>query len=511
VTQENPWLAIDAATPPAVRAKWLREAWEDYVREGRMEHMRAPIAQSWRRSHAAGVDPSGEGVAPALADVDETSARWRAHPLAAAAPLIRECLAPIARAAGHLVAVSDAEGMLMWVEGPPAIRLDAADSMNFVEGAGWSERGAGTNAVGVALAEQHAVQVFAAEHFNEAVHQWTCAAAPVRDPDSGRVLGVVDVTGKLGTVHPHSLGCAVATARAAENHLRCLMQERDARMRARYGDRVAAGGSRALLVTETGRVLSGDDAQRWTGAPPLAVPPGGGELTLPSGVAAIAEPVGGDGAYLVRPTERRAVAARRPLLELTLLRRDQPRVALDGRPLRLSRSRIEILALLSARPGGLTAAELAAELYGDSGRSSAVWAQICRLRKLLGAGIDTAPYRLSMDVDSDVARVQALLERGAVREAADRYEGPLLPSSEAPGVVRDRDALESWLRHAVMTSDDAEALWAWARSSSGRHDLGAWKRLLAHLDHRDPRRSLAAARVGFLRAACGAPRPSSVG
>jgi hypothetical protein len=52
-----------------------------------------------------------------------------------------------------------------------------------------------------------------------------------------------------------------------------------------------------------------------------------------------------------------------------------------------------------------------------------------------------------------------------------------------------------------MTTDDVEALWAWAGSASGRDDLAAWKRLLANLDYGDPRRSLAASRVGALRIA----------
>lgn len=230
---QNPWLAIDAATPPLVRAKRLRRAWESFLHEGRLEHVRAPIAESWQRSHAAGVDPVGERIAPALAGAGEAAARWRAHPLAMAAPLIRDCLSPTAVAAGHLIAVSDADGMLLWIEGPAGVRADAANSMNFTEGAGWSETAAGTNGIGTALAARHAIQVFAAEHFNEVVHRWTCAAAPVHDPDTGRLLGVIGVTGMLATVHPHSLGCTVATARAVECHLRCLMHERDTRLRAR--------------------------------------------------------------------------------------------------------------------------------------------------------------------------------------------------------------------------------------------------------------------------------------
>jgi hypothetical protein len=52
-----------------------------------------------------------------------------------------------------------------------------------------------------------------------------------------------------------------------------------------------------------------------------------------------------------------------------------------------------------------------------------------------------------------------------------------------------------------MTADDDDALWSWLQSPSGKDDLPAWKRLLSHLDYGDPRRSLAAARLGLLRAA----------
>jgi hypothetical protein len=88
-----------------------------------------------------------------------------------------------------------------------------------------------------------------------------------------------------------------------------------------------------------------------------------------------------------------------------------------------------------------------------------------------------------------------------VREAAERYPGPLLPSSEAPGVVREREHLDAWLRQAVLTSDDAEALWAWLQTATGEDDLPSWKRLLRQLPFHDPRRPRVAARVGELRRA----------
>ena len=208
----------------------------------------------------------------------------------------------------------------------------------------------------------------------------------------------------------------------------------------------------------------------------------------------IGERLGGD-------IDQELPTLRRPSLKLRLLGRDRAEAIVNGRRLRLSRRLSEIVALLAARPGGMTSEELAADLYGDAGNPSTARVQICRLRKLFADGVDTDRYRLRMDVESDVDRVRSLLERGAIREAAETYEGTLLPSSEAPGVVQQRDALDAWVRHAVMTADDDAALWAWLQSPSGRDDLPAWKRLLAELNFHDPRRSLAAARVRSLRTA----------
>ena len=65
--------------------------------------------------------------------------------------------------------------------------------------------------------------------------------------------------------------------------------------------------------------------------------------------------------------------------------------------------------------------------------------------------------------------------------------------------MRRRDEIDGWLRHAVMTGGDREALWAWVQSPAGSDDLGAWKHALSGLDFRDPRRSQAAAQLGRLR------------
>lgn len=498
--EDHPWLAVSAGTTPLVRAQELRFAWERFVADDDEDPtiVRSAISESWRRSSAAGVDPTGSRKAPIVADEGEMHHRYEEHPLHAAAPLIHDCLSAIADEAGYLTVISDADGTLMSVEGSTDTRLRAAEDMNFAEGTLWSEGGAGTNAIGTALAVDHAVQVFGPEHYSDPVQRWTCSACPIHDPDTGEVIGVIDLTGAMATVHPHSLAVATATARAVEASLQLALQERDARLQARYGGRVSP--ERSALVTRTGRTLSAVPRD-WKVTGRLVIPPGGGELVLPSGEHAVAEPVSPTlEAFVVHALESaRVTKTARPLVKLRLLGRERAELETDGRTTTLRPRLAEILALLCANPAGMSAERLCAGLHGDGGSVSSVRVEVSRLRKLLGPWIDTERYRLTCDVESDARRVEGELAAGNVRAAAEAYLGPLLPASEAPGVIRERERLEHWLRQAVMTAEDPEALWAYLQSEPD--DLGAWKRLLTHLEFRDPRRPQAAARVTELRAA----------
>jgi hypothetical protein len=176
--------------------------------------VRRLVAASWKRSLSAGVAPDAPGAPVVLAGDALELARARS-PLAPAIAAITATLSPLETEARHMVAISDADANLLWVMGDPAI-IDAAREMRFQEGAAWAESTAGTNAVGTAAALDHPIQIFSAEHLVAVVHPWTCSAAPIHDPLSGELLGVIDLTAELRTVHPHSLSLAIAAARVAE-------------------------------------------------------------------------------------------------------------------------------------------------------------------------------------------------------------------------------------------------------------------------------------------------------
>jgi len=174
------------------------------------------VADSWARCAAHGVRADAlPPVRDARAELDE---RRGGHPLAAALPLLRDLLGRDAAQDGHVFAVADTDGTLLWVEGDRAA-LRRAERMRFVEGARWSEQLAGTNAPGTALELGRAVQIVTGEHYGTAVHAWSCAAAPVRDPHTGLVLGAVDLSGGPSIATPPALAAVRAAALAAQTLL----------------------------------------------------------------------------------------------------------------------------------------------------------------------------------------------------------------------------------------------------------------------------------------------------
>jgi GAF domain len=135
--------------------------------------------------------------------------------------IIRRLLINDAVGSGVVVAVTAADGTLLWVEGDSRA-CRRAESMDFVPGADWSEQAAGTNAPRTALALDRELQIRGSEHFSRLVQQWNCTAVPIHDPTTGALLGAIDLTGGASVASPQTLALLRATGVAVENHLALL-------------------------------------------------------------------------------------------------------------------------------------------------------------------------------------------------------------------------------------------------------------------------------------------------
>ncbi|MGH2763716.1 MAG: GAF domain-containing protein [Thermoleophilaceae bacterium] len=467
--------------------------------------VRPVIERSWARMAGAGLDP--EELHPRAAfdsrGLEDIRASSR---LSEVMPVLRRCLGALAEDAEHVVVVCDAAGRVLWMEGHTRVKHQA-DRITFGEGMLWTEDSAGTNAIGTALAIDHAVQIFSAEHFLPEQHRWWCSAAPIHDPVTGELLGIVDLSGPMRTAHPHSLALVMAAAAMAENVLRFQQAVEDERLRRLYAERTARPGHDAsALVAADGRVLIAQPAGWAEGV--VQVPPEGGPLTLPSGRQAVAEALDGRGGWVLREAVRQAGPGTTPLL-LRLLGRH----ALSARlgkadAFELSLRRAEILALLAMHPDGLSAEQLTLYLYGEHGNRITTRAEMSRLRKLLGPWLAAKPYRLVADVKADFLEVERLLAAGELGRALRRYRGPLLVESEAPRIEQARHELEGALRRAVMHGP-LEHLWGWLRNEAGRDDPPAMAEYLRRAPGDDPHRPLIDARLRSLRSRWGLPAPAT--
>lgn len=430
---------------------------------GWLERLRPSVRESWQRSLLHIPDPDVSG-AELVFDDDALLGYRAAHPLAAVMPVIRRLLVEPGQDAGLLVAVGDELGRLMWVDGDAGLRR-RAEGMLFVAGADWSERTVGTSAPGTALATAADVQIAGPEHFSRLAHSWNCTAVPVRDPETGVVLGVVDITGGPDAVAPQTLALVRAAVAAAEAQLQIQ------RLQLRQGP--------LRTAPVPGTAPNGTDPNR-------TAPSRNGPNRTASRRTASGPPAGTGADHLFTDT-------------LEVLGRDHAILHTGGRSVELSSRHGELLTVLALHPEGLTAGDLAVLAYPEGCPAGTVRAEILRLRNLMESLAPTPaadvlvplsrPYRLSRPLVVDAAQVLRFLERGAYRVALRMYRGPVLPRSESPAAVGLRTEVSAVLREAMLSDAGADTLLQYLQLPEAANDVGAWQLALRLLPPRSPRRS----------------------
>ena len=352
---------------------------------------RGVVARSWSRMRADGHEPDRSSTGRPVG-VDVLEHRRRSSPLGGVLPGLRSSLASVADEAQHIMVVSDADGVLLWRDGCRGVR-HRADALGFTEGAVWTETAVGTNAIGTALVEGVPVQLFSAEHYRRSLHPWTCTAAPVHDPRTGALLGVVDISGPAATVHPAAVALVATAVRLAEAD---LWRQREAGLDALRA--VAAPVLRRLRGPAA--VVDPDGWVAAASAPVVharvAVPLAGLRCAVPGLGSCLPEPV--PGGWLLRPDGQGTVPTR---LRLDLGARPPHAVVESGTVSRhpLTPRHVQLLALLMrAGPVGLDARALSTAVFGDARHAVAVRAELSRLRGRLGGVLLSRPYRIAPNI-----------------------------------------------------------------------------------------------------------------
>ncbi|TFD89091.1 helix-turn-helix domain-containing protein [Cryobacterium serini] len=424
----------------------LERAHESAVRDRIFQSgVRQLVQDSWQRSLSLSLDPGSVAPERTLTDTELRNLRNQ-HPLAAVLPVVHNLLIRHALDAELLVAIGDESGRLLWIDGDRVLRRQV-EEMLFVEGADWSEKRVGTSAPGTALALDRGIQIRRAEHFNALAHPWSCTAVPIHDPDTGKILGVIDITGGDQAAAPQTLPLVEAAVAAMEAELR---------------------------IQRLGQPKSSPPAHRSPISPPTSVP-----RLAPAG--------------------------------LSVLGTDHGQLYCGGSTVDVSPRHTEILTLLAWHREGLSADRLASYLFDLNPAVETLRAEMVRVRKVLALldppiTITSRPYRLESRLELDAQQVLAFLERGAHRVALGAYRGAVLPGSSAPGIIEIRSEVSSRLREAMLADASVDLLLTYARTEEATWDTEVWRACLELLPARSPKRATVVAHLARIEVEIGGHR-----
>ncbi len=246
----NSNIAIYSTLEVSQKKRKLASKWEYFVRENRKPgEIRSVIFDSWKRCKQFGVDPHQKQSTIVLPDDRLAELVHKSRLYRVSQPILRDLEKQI-RGTKHLITLCDKTGYILYLQGEHHI-LKMAEKMNFVRGADWSERAAGSNAIGTCIATGQPVQVFAYEHYCEGAHPWICSAAPIKDPLTGELLGVFDLTGPSDLAQPHSLGLAQNISTLIQQSLSTISYKIRQYLLDQYSDSVRRWRSDSIIALDS--------------------------------------------------------------------------------------------------------------------------------------------------------------------------------------------------------------------------------------------------------------------
>jgi len=222
-----------------------RQAFFDSGRIGAM--VRAEISASWLRSTERDVSAQPEYGFESDLDLDSRFCR-------AAAPIIEKLSEQLGGTNTSLFLANE-RGVLLqrWVDTLSLAR--ALDRANSIEGAVLAESLVGTNAIGTVLAAEQAMTVTGAEHWAENYQTLACAGAPIRNPITKRLEGVLAVTCESELAHPVILSLARQAATSIQETLRITASAGEQQLLDRFVsarrrlDRAVMTASKNMLIS----------------------------------------------------------------------------------------------------------------------------------------------------------------------------------------------------------------------------------------------------------------------
>jgi transcriptional regulator of acetoin/glycerol metabolism len=215
--------------------------------------VREPILASWWRSRESNVAANRLHLSYLGApDLGTTLAR-------AAEPVLRQLHEQLEGQPISIV-LTDATGLVLRRFTGDRDLERQLDAIMLAPGFSYAEDIVGTNGIGTALESGGPAHVFGHEHYAERLEGLACAGVPLRDPLSGKTIGVIDLTCWRRDADPLMLSLVRSTAEQVGRSLTETSNSRDLRLLQEYtracrhtGGIVLALGNDVVMLNDHAR------------------------------------------------------------------------------------------------------------------------------------------------------------------------------------------------------------------------------------------------------------------
>jgi transcriptional regulator of acetoin/glycerol metabolism len=231
-----------------------------YAADYDLDRLRPEIAMSWYRSLMCGLRPDGLAGPLALSDIDHESRLMRA-----ARPVVDE-LADDLRGSPFCLLLADRNACIVDRWFSDAAVEYAVDGIGALVGRTFTEETSGTNSIATAYELRRGITVNGSEHFIESLRKFSCFGKPIVHPVTGRIEGVLQITGPQHTANPLWVPIVNRTAYDIEQRLLDGTRLNERRMLAAYEQACLRRGHQPVVVLGESLVLANNRAAEHLGA-----------------------------------------------------------------------------------------------------------------------------------------------------------------------------------------------------------------------------------------------------
>lgn len=229
----------------------IARAWESFTDCGDVhasKAVRQVIRQGWLKSRDSGIRPDIERARTVISEL-EIEEKIRTEDLGRAGVPVLEELSDCLKDTQHVIVLADPAGRIFYSVGHRQVQ-DKLEHINFRPGGAWSEQDVGPNGVGTPLSIGRPEVVMGHEHYCQGWHPWVCYGAPILDPATQKILGVVDITGPVKNVNWEAMALAISVAHSVQSGVSVLQFQRREALREIGKEKIKHWSSDGVMVLD---------------------------------------------------------------------------------------------------------------------------------------------------------------------------------------------------------------------------------------------------------------------